>query len=76
MQVKTLAMTTMLLMMKSFLNSSTTWYHRLLQRAVNTLALVVHWRQLLKMTPGLSANKKIPLFKMRHPILHQLKLPI
>ena len=39
--LKTLVMKSMLLMMKSFLNLSIGWYHCLLQRAANTLALVV-----------------------------------
>ena len=41
-QLKTLVLTTMLKMMKSFLRSSTIWYHRLFSQTANSSALVVH----------------------------------
>ena len=73
-QLKTLVLTTMLKMMKSFLRSSTIWYHRLCSRTTNSSALVVLWRQLLRMHHGLiTHNNKTPRVLPNNKSHHQCK---
>ena len=79
-QLKTLVLTAMLKMMKSFLRSSTSWYHRMCSRTANSSALVILWRQLLRMHRGLiTHSNKTPQVlpnknnKLHHPCKKKMK---